>query len=92
LAGLAVGADAAYIFEEKFTIKDLQRDFENMSRKMADGVQRGLLMRNEKANENFNTDFIHRFFAEEGKELFSTRANIFGHWQQGTSIRKIFEI
>jgi 6-phosphofructokinase 1 len=83
VSGLAAGADASYIFEEKFTIKDLQRDFNNMASKMADVVQRGLILRNEKANENYNTDFIHRLFAEEGNEQFSTRANILGHMQQG---------
>lgn len=83
IGGLAAGADATYIFEEKLTIKDIQRDYENMARKMDDGVQRGLILRNERANENYSTDFIHRLFAEEGKDKFSTRANVFGHWQQG---------
>lgn len=106
VAGLAGGADAAYIFEEKFSIKDLQQDvyhvsyhqslnqrnvfnliFDNfqMASKMADGVQRGLILRNEKANENYNTDFIHRLYSEEGKGLFSCRSNILGHMQQGGS-------
>lgn len=85
LAGLAGGADAAYIFEEKFSIKDLQQDVYHMASKMADGVQRGLILRNEKANENYNTDFIHRLYSEEGKGLFSCRSNILGHMQQGGS-------
>ena len=55
LAGLAGGADAAYIFEEKFSIKDLQQDVYHMASKMADGVQRGLILRNEKANDNYYT-------------------------------------
>lgn len=83
VSGLAAGADAAYIFEEKLTIKDLQRDSENMGQKMDDGVPRGLLLRSEKANENYSTDFIHRLFAEEADGMFSVRANILGHWQQG---------
>jgi 6-phosphofructokinase 1 len=85
LAGLAGGADAAYIFEEKFSIKDLQQDVYHMASKMADGVQRGLILRNEKANDNYNTDFIHRLYSEEGKGLFSCRSNILGHMQQGGS-------
>lgn len=85
VAGLAGGADAAYIFEEKFSIKDLQQDVYHMASKMADGVQRGLILRNEKANENYNTDFIHRLYSEEGKGLFSCRSNILGHMQQGGS-------
>lgn len=83
IAGLAAGADAAYIYEEKFTIKDLTRDLKNMVQKMNDGVQRGLLVRNEEANKNYSADFIHRLFAEEADGRFSVRKNIFGHWQQG---------
>lgn len=85
LAGLAGGADAAYIYEEKFSIKDLQQDVYHMASKMADGVQRGLILRNEKANDNYNTDFIYRLYSEEGKGLFSCRSNILGHMQQGGS-------
>ncbi|CAH0546399.1 unnamed protein product [Brassicogethes aeneus] len=83
MAGLAGGADAAYIYEEKFTIKDLQMDVYHMATKMSEGVQRGLILRNEKANENYSTDFIHRLYAEEGKGLFSARSNVLGHMQQG---------
>ncbi|KAK7789689.1 hypothetical protein R5R35_011511 [Gryllus longicercus] len=85
LAGLAGGADAAYIYEEKFNIKDLQKDVYHMAAKMAEGVQRGLILRNEKCNENYTTDFIYRLFSEEGKGLFSARSNILGHMQQGGS-------
>ncbi|KAL1123212.1 hypothetical protein AAG570_002299 [Ranatra chinensis] len=83
LSGLAGGADAAYIFEDRFTIKDLQEDLFHMASKMAEGVQRGLILRNEKANENYNTEFIYRLYTEEGKGLFSTRMNVLGHMQQG---------
>ncbi|XP_031355986.1 ATP-dependent 6-phosphofructokinase isoform X1 [Photinus pyralis] len=85
LAGLAGGADAAYIFEEKFSIKDLQQDVYHMASKMSDGVQRGLILRNEKACENYNTEFIYRLYSEEGKGLFSARMNVLGHMQQGGS-------
>ncbi|XP_059484289.1 ATP-dependent 6-phosphofructokinase isoform X2 [Neocloeon triangulifer] len=85
VAGLAGGADAAYIFEEKFGIKDLQQDLSHMASKMEEGVQRGLILRNEKANENYTTDFIYRLYSEEGKGLFSARSNVLGHMQQGGS-------
>lgn len=46
LAGLAGGADAAYIFEEPFNVKNLQEDVEHMASKMSkEGVQRGLVLR-----------------------------------------------
>lgn len=76
--GLAGGADAAYIHEEKFGIKDLQKDVYHLAKKMTVGVQRGLILRNENANENYNTDFIYRLYAEEGKGLFSARCNYLG--------------
>uniref|UniRef100_A0A1B6DHL7 ATP-dependent 6-phosphofructokinase n=4 Tax=Clastoptera arizonana TaxID=38151 RepID=A0A1B6DHL7_9HEMI len=85
VAGLAGGADAAYIYEEKFSIKDLQQDVYHMASKMAEGVQRGLILRNEKCNDNYNTDFIFRLYSEEGKGLFSARMNVLGHMQQGGS-------
>ncbi|XP_043492799.1 ATP-dependent 6-phosphofructokinase isoform X3 [Polistes fuscatus] len=85
VAGLAGGADAAYIFEEKFNIKDLNHDVIAMAAKMSEGVQRGLILRNENANLNYNTDFMQRLFSEEGKGLFSCRMNIIGHMQQGGS-------
>nr|XP_050040643.1 ATP-dependent 6-phosphofructokinase-like isoform X2 [Dermacentor andersoni] len=85
LAGLAGGADAAYIFEENFGIKDLMNDVLHMQVKMSEGVQRGLILRNEKANENYTTDFIHRLYSEEGKDVFTARQNILGHMQQGGS-------
>ncbi|XP_049268539.1 ATP-dependent 6-phosphofructokinase isoform X1 [Rhipicephalus sanguineus] len=83
LAGLAGGADAAYIFEEHFGIKELMNDVLHMKVKMAEGVQRGLVLRNEKANENYTTDFIYRLYCEEGKDVFTARQNILGHMQQG---------
>ncbi|XP_074601778.1 ATP-dependent 6-phosphofructokinase isoform X2 [Brevipalpus obovatus] len=85
LAGLAGGADAAYIFEEKIHIKDLMDDVEHMKAKMDEGVMRGLILRNECANNNYSTDFIFRLFSEEGKDKFTTRQNILGHMQQGGS-------
>lgn len=85
LAGLAGGADAAHIFEEPFTSKDLMGDVLHMQSKMAEGVQRGLVLRNEYANANYTTDFIFRLYSEEGKDIFSTRMNVLGHMQQGGS-------
>ncbi|EGI61891.1 6-phosphofructokinase, partial [Acromyrmex echinatior] len=85
VAGLAGGADAAYIYEEKFNIKDLNQDVIAMAAKMSEGVERGLIIRNENANENYNTEFTFRLFSEEGKGLFSCRRNILGHMQQGGS-------
>eukprot|EP00057_Strongylocentrotus_purpuratus_P015949 XP_011670423.1 PREDICTED: ATP-dependent 6-phosphofructokinase, muscle type isoform X3 [Strongylocentrotus purpuratus] len=85
MSGLAGGADAAYIFEEPFTIRDLELDVTHLAAKIADGVQRGLILRNEKASSNFTTEFLQRLYSEEGKHLFTTRMNVLGHMQQGGS-------
>ena len=68
LAGLAAGADAAYIEEEKYSIRDLMDDLEIMTRKMNHNrIERGLILRNEKANDTYNTGFINALYCEEGK-------------------------
>ncbi|XP_076438032.1 ATP-dependent 6-phosphofructokinase-like isoform X2 [Babylonia areolata] len=92
LSGLAAGADAAYIFEEKITISNLRDDVFHLKDKILNaGVQRGLVLRsdshrrywNESANSNYTTEFINQLFAEEGKGVFSVRMNVLGHMQQG---------
>lgn len=45
-------------------------------------IQRGLVLRNERANDNFTTEFIHHLYAEEGKGVFDCRVNVLGHMQQ----------
>ncbi|XP_035761477.1 ATP-dependent 6-phosphofructokinase, muscle type-like [Neolamprologus brichardi] len=83
MAGLAAGADAAYIFEEKFDIKDLETNVQHMVEKMKTTVKRGLILRNESCNSNYTTDFIFNLYSEEGKGVFDCRKNVLGHMQQG---------
>merc|ERR1712059_65714 len=84
MAGLAGGADSAYINEEKFGIKELTRDMMILRGKMDKGnIFRGLVLMNEKANTNYNTDFLNRMYSEEGKDHFTVRQNVLGHSQQG---------
>ena len=45
MSALAGGADAAYIFEERFSIADLQGDVTHLAAKIRDGVKRGLVLR-----------------------------------------------
>ena len=45
MAGLACGADAAYIHEEKFNIEDLKCDVYHLAEKINEGVSRGLIIR-----------------------------------------------
>ncbi|CAL8372620.1 unnamed protein product [Arctogadus glacialis] len=81
--GFAVGADAAYIFEDPFTIKDLKTNVEHLKEKMKKDVQRGLILRNEKANQHYTTEFIHQLYSAEGQGVFDSRINVLGHLQQG---------
>jgi 6-phosphofructokinase 1 len=83
MAGIAGGADAAYIFEEKFNIKDLESDVAHIRAKIGDNVQRGLVLRNECANVNYTTDFIEKLYSEESHGVFTCRSNVLGHVQQG---------
>jgi len=84
MAGLAGGADAAYIHEEKFSIHDLIKDLDIMAFKMDKGnIYRGLILRNENANSNYDTDFLFRLYNEEGAGKFTVRQNVLGHMQQG---------
>ncbi|XP_075994129.1 ATP-dependent 6-phosphofructokinase, platelet type isoform X4 [Genypterus blacodes] len=83
VGGLASGADAAYIFEEPFDIRDLQANVEHLTEKMKTSIQRGLILRNENSNENYTTDFIYQLYSEEGKGVFDCRKNVLGHMQQG---------
>ncbi|XP_044298983.1 ATP-dependent 6-phosphofructokinase, muscle type isoform X2 [Varanus komodoensis] len=85
MAGLAAGADAAYIYEDPFTIHDLEMNVEHLTEKMKTTVKRGLILRNEKCNENYTTEFIYNLYSEEGKGIFDTRKNVLGHMQQGGS-------
>ncbi|XP_049420802.1 ATP-dependent 6-phosphofructokinase, platelet type isoform X3 [Epinephelus fuscoguttatus] len=83
VGGLAAGADAAYIYEEPFDIRDLQANVEHLTEKMKTSIQRGLVLRNENCNENYTTDFIYQLYSEEGKGVFDSRKNVLGHMQQG---------
>ncbi|XP_029929541.1 ATP-dependent 6-phosphofructokinase, platelet type isoform X5 [Myripristis murdjan] len=83
VGGLAAGADAVYIYEEPFDIRDLQANVEHLTEKMKTSIQRGLVLRNENCNENFTTDFIYQLYSEEGRGVFDCRKNVLGHMQQG---------
>uniref|UniRef100_A0A8C9WSF0 6-phosphofructokinase n=1 Tax=Scleropages formosus TaxID=113540 RepID=A0A8C9WSF0_SCLFO len=81
VAGIAVGADAAYIFEEAFNIHDLE-DFLSM---LSVAVILLCGFRNEKSNPHYTTDFIYNLYSAEGKGIFDCRMNVLGHLQQGGS-------
>jgi len=83
MAGLASGADAAYIFEDPMNIKELEMNVQHLVEKMKTTVKRGLILRNENCNAHYTTDFIYNLYSEEGKGVFDCRKNVLGHMQQG---------
>ena len=82
MAGFASGADQSYIFEEPFTIHDIIDDINHLKQKMQGDLKRGILLRNELANQHYTTDFILNLLHEEGKGIFSARSSVLGHMQQ----------
>jgi len=83
MSGLATGAERVYLHEEGVTLKDLQEDLEHLIEGFHQGKRLGLMIRNERANPLYNTDFMCALFEEEGGNLFDVRQAILGHLQQG---------
>uniref|UniRef100_A0A3P9LS71 Phosphofructokinase, muscle b n=1 Tax=Oryzias latipes TaxID=8090 RepID=A0A3P9LS71_ORYLA len=73
---LSIGADTAL---NTITMMNV----EHLVEKMKTTVKRGLILRNEKCNANYTTDFIFNLYSEEGKGIFDCRKNVLGHMQQG---------
>ncbi|KAM4626311.1 ATP-dependent 6-phosphofructokinase, liver type [Discoglossus pictus] len=83
VTGIAVGADAAYIYEDSFNIHDLKSNVEHLTEKMKTDIQRGLVLRNEKCHDHYTTEFLYNLYSAEGKGIFDCRTNVLGHLQQG---------
>lgn len=83
MSGLATGAERVYLHEEGVTLSDLQADLTHLVDGFQHGKRLGLLIRNEKANPSYTTDFMCALFEEEGGDLFDVRQAILGHLQQG---------
>lgn len=83
MAGLAAGAERVYLHEEGMTLAGLTEDTARMIASFQAGRKLFLVIRNEKASEQYTTDFLARLFEEEGRALFDVRQSIIGHVQQG---------
>jgi 6-phosphofructokinase 1 len=83
MSGLATGAERVYSHEDGITLKDLVADVESLTRGFKAGKRLGLIIRNERANEVYTTQFLCSLYEEEGKEVFDVRPAILGHLQQG---------
>lgn len=83
MSGLATGAERVYLHEEGVTLKKLQDDLEDLVKGFWNGKRLGLVIRNENANDVYDTGFMCALFEEEGGGLFDVRQSILGHLQQG---------
>ncbi|MDP2995351.1 MAG: 6-phosphofructokinase, partial [Anaerolineales bacterium] len=83
MSGLATGAERVYMHEEGVTLKDLQRDVDNLTRGFEAGKRLGLMIRSEYANKVYTTQFMCSLFEEEGRDVFDVRPAVLGHLQQG---------
>ncbi|HSF83114.1 MAG TPA: 6-phosphofructokinase, partial [Anaerolineales bacterium] len=83
MSGLATGAERVYLNEEGVTLRDLQNDVDLLIQGFKEGKRLGLLIRNENANDVYQTNFMCALFEEEGGNLFDVRQSILGHLQQG---------
>uniref|UniRef100_A0A671QIH3 6-phosphofructokinase n=1 Tax=Sinocyclocheilus anshuiensis TaxID=1608454 RepID=A0A671QIH3_9TELE len=86
--GIAVGADAAYIFEDPFNIHDLKVSNTPDAPHICSSQKNkccffSILRKNEKCHVHYTTDFIHKLYSAEGKGVFDCRVNVLGHLQQG---------
>ncbi len=83
MGAMATGAERAYLHEEGVTLADMAADVDELSQGFVKGKRLGLLIRNELANEVYDTEFMASLFEEEGGDLFDVRQAILGHMQQG---------
>ena len=83
MSALATGAERVYLPEEGLKLQDLVDDVNQLVAGFKHGKRLGLIIRNEKANETYTTDFMCKLFEEEGGDLFDVRQAILGHIQQG---------
>jgi 6-phosphofructokinase 1 len=83
MSALATGAERVYLHEEGITLRGLVEDVQQFTAAFQAGKRLGLVIRNEKANEVYTTEFMRVLFEEEGKDLFDVRQAILGHMQQG---------
>lgn len=83
MGGLATGAERVYLHEFGITAQKLLDDLHGLAEGFDRGKHLGLVIRNEKANHFYTTDFISDLFEEESRGRFDVRKSILGHLQQG---------
>ncbi|MEO1230471.1 MAG: 6-phosphofructokinase, partial [Myxococcota bacterium] len=82
-SGLATGAERVYIPEEGISLEALREDVEQLGSDFRSGKRLGLVVRAERAESIYTTDFISRLFEKEGGDDFDVRQSVLGHLQEG---------
>jgi 6-phosphofructokinase 1 len=83
MSALATGAERVYLHEEGIRLVDLEQDIAQLIHGFTHGKRLGLMVRNERANPLYTTQFLAALFEEEGGDLFDVRISVLGHLQQG---------
>lgn len=83
MSALATGAERVYMHEEGVSLADLVEDVHQLIDGFEKGKRLGVMIRNERANPIYTTNFMASLFEEEGGDLFDVRQAILGHLQQG---------
>ena len=83
MSALASGAERVYLPEEGVKLSDLRQDVDMLVAGFRQDKRLGMVIRSEKANPTYTTQFMSKLFAEEGQNLYDVRQAILGHIQQG---------
>jgi 6-phosphofructokinase 1 len=83
MGGMATGAERVYLPEEGISLDDLRSDVLRLVEGFKHGKRLGLIVRSERADPYYTTDFLTRLFEKESGDLFDVRRCVLGHTQQG---------
>jgi 6-phosphofructokinase 1 len=83
MSALATGAERVYLPEVGVTLDQLRADVDALTDGFQHGQQLGLLIRSERADRVYTTEFVRSVFEKESGDAFDARASILGHLQQG---------
>lgn len=83
MGGLATGAERIYLPEDGISLDALRHDVTRLTEGFREGKRLGLMIRSERADPLYTTDFLTTLFEKEGGDAFEVRRSILGHIQQG---------
>ena len=83
MGGMATGAERVHMPEDGITLEDLREDVGHLVDTFQRGKRLGLVVRCERADLAYTTDFLVTLFEKESRGLFDVRRCVLGHTQQG---------